>query len=119
MLKLITASQQHLTLAAIYERLQQGHLGIGLITIYRTLGIPAELRVCCDVNTESSSRSYFIKRVPERHHHLICSACGATTDFTTCDLKRLEQRLSRKIDFKMDDTFLDLPAAARSARGQP
>ena len=106
MLKLITTSQKHLTPAAIYERLQQEHPGIGLVTIYRTLGILAELGVICEINTESSSRSYLIRRVPEHHHHLICSACGAVTDFTTCDLKRLEQRLSRKTGFKIDDHFL-------------
>ncbi len=106
-LNVINTSQRRLTPAAIYERVQQEHPGIGLVTIYRTLEILAELGVICEVNTEGSSRSYLIRRVPEHHHHLVCSACGTVVDFTTCDIKELEQRLSQETGFKIDDHILE------------
>ena len=106
-LNVIDTSQRRLTPTAIYERVQQEHPGIGLVTIYRTLEILAELGVICEVNAEGSSRSYLIRRVSEHHHHLVCSGCGTVVDFTTCDIKELEQRLSQETGFKIDDHILE------------
>ena len=106
-LKVIATSHEHLTPAAIYKRVQPEHPGIGLVTIYRTLDILAKLGAICEVSTEGSSRSYLLRRASEHHHHLICSGCGAVVDFTTCDLRELEQRLSQKTGFKIEDHLLE------------
>lgn len=106
-LNVIATSHEHLTPAAIYERGQQEQPGIGLVTVYRTLEILAELGVICEVNTEGGSRSYLIRRAPGHHHHLICSGCNTVVDFTTCDLGELEQRLSRKTGFKIEGHLLE------------
>jgi len=106
-LKVIATSYEHLTPAAIYERVQQEHPGIGLVTIYRTLDILAELGGICEVNVEGSSQSYLIRRSSEHHHHLICSGCNTVVDFTTRDLRELEQRLSQKTGFKIESHLLE------------
>lgn len=106
-LNVIATSQEHLTPAAIYNRAKQEHPSIGLVTIYRTLDILAELGAICEVNPEGSSRSYLIRKASEHHHHLICSDCGAVVDFTACDLDELEQRLSRKTGFKIEGHLLE------------
>jgi Fur family ferric uptake transcriptional regulator len=106
-LNVIVTSQEHLTPTAIHEKVQQEHPGIGLVTIYRTLGIFSKLGVICKVNPEGSSQSYLIRRASEHHHHLICSVCGTVVEFTTCDLGELEQRLSRETGFKIEGHLLE------------
>ena len=104
----IAHSQTHLTPAEIYKTVRQEHPGIGLVTIYRTLEILANLSVICEVNTEGSSRSYLIRRTSGHHHHLICSGCNTVVDFSTCDLRELEERLSRETGFEVEGHLLEL-----------
>jgi Fur family ferric uptake transcriptional regulator len=106
-LNVIAHSHDHLTPAEIHERVHQEHPNIGLVTIYRTLGILAELELICEVHAGGSCRSYLLRRPSEHHHHLICSQCGAVVDFTNCDLGELEQRLSRETGFEIESHLLE------------
>ena len=106
-LTVIATSHEHLTPAEIYARVKQEHPGVGLVTIYRTLDILTELRAICEVNPEYNARSYFIRKTSGHHHHLVCSECGAVV-FITCDLRELEQRLSRETGFEVEGHFLEL-----------
>ena len=80
-LGVIALSREHLTPAAIYEKVHQEYPGIGLVTIYRTLEILTELGFVCEVHAGGNCRSYLVRRPAEHHHHLICSDCGAVVDF--------------------------------------
>jgi len=106
-LKVIAHSHDHLTPAAIHDRVRQEHPDIGLVTIYRTLDILTELELICEVHVESNRRSYLMRRPSEHHHHLVCSGCGVVVDFTDCDLNELEHRLSRQTGFKIEDHLLE------------
>ena len=103
----ITLSHEHLTPAAIYQKVHQQYPGIGRVTIYRTLDILAELGLICEVHAEGSCRSYLLRRPYEHHHHLLCSDCGAVVDFTDCDLNELAHNLSRKTGFNIDGHLLE------------
>jgi Fur family ferric uptake transcriptional regulator len=102
----IAASQDHLTPAAIYQRVHQDHPTIGLTTVYRTLEILAKLELICELHAGGSCRSYTIG-APEHHHHLICSNCGAVVDFSGYYLSQLEQRLSRETGFEIEGHLLE------------
>ncbi len=106
-LSTITTSREHLTPSAIYERVQQEHPGIGLVTIYRTLDILTELGAICEVNPEASSRCYSIRREAGHHHHLVCSDCGTVVDFVGRHLTELEERLTRETGFKIQGHLLE------------
>ena len=103
----ITHSHEHLTPAAIHERVCREHPGIGLVTIYRTLEILTRLGLICEMHVGGSCRSYLMRRPSEHHHHLICSDCGKVIDFTECDLSELEQRLSKETGFKIKGHLLE------------
>ena len=100
-LNVIALSHDHLTPAAIYEKACQEHRSIGLVTIYRTLDILAQLGLICEVHSGDNCRSYLMRRPSAHHHHLICSDCGTVVDFTSCDLSELEQRLSQETGFEL------------------
>ena len=115
-LNVIGRSREHLTPAAIYEMVRQELPGIGLVTIYRTLEILAELGLICEVHTGGNCRSYLMRRPSEHHHHLICSDCGTVVDFTDCDLSRLEQRLHRETGFKIENHLLEFAGQCQNCQ---
>ena len=105
-IRTIASTQDHLTPAAIYEKVHQDHPSIGLVTIYRTLNILAKLELICELHAGGSCHSYTIG-ASGHHHHLICSNCGEVIDFTGYDLAELEQKLSRETGFEIEDHLLE------------
>ena len=106
-LNTICLSHEHLTPAAIYEKVHHGYPGIGLVTIYRTLDILTELGLLCEVHSGGNCRSYLMRRPEGHHHHLICSECGSVVDFEDCNLSRLERRLSDETGFEIQSHLLE------------
>ena len=106
-LDVIAHSQEHLTPGELYEKVRQEHPGVGLVTIYRTIGILANLGLICQVHVPGDSFSYMMRRPEEHHHHLVCSQCGKVADFTDCDLTGLEDRLSQGTGFEIQSHLLE------------
>jgi len=102
----IATTQDHLTPAAIYEKVRLDYPSIGLVTIYRTLDILVKLELICELHAGGSCHSYTIS-TPEHHHHLICSDCGEVIDFTGYDLTQLEQKLFRETGFEIEGHLLE------------
>jgi len=109
-------SHEHLTPAAIYERVHHGHPSIGLVTIYRTIEILEGLGLICETHVGGSCRSYLIRRPSEHHHHLICSDCGRVVDFTDCNLDKLESRLTKETRFKINGHLLEFLGQCRECK---
>jgi Fur family transcriptional regulator, ferric uptake regulator len=109
----IMVSHEHQTPAAIHERVKTAHPGIGLVTIYRTLEILAELGLICETHAGHSCRSYLMRESSGHHHHLICSDCGKVEIFTDCDLDELENKLMEKSGFKIDSHLLEFLGQCR------
>ena len=109
----IARTREHLTPSAIYERVHRKYPSIGLVTVYRTIDILAELGLICETHAGGSCRSYLMRRPSGHHHHLICSDCGKVVDFTDCDLKELERRLTKETDFKINGHLLEFLGQCR------
>jgi len=114
-IRAITSSQDHLTPAAIYEKVRDEQPDIGLATIYRTIEILSHLGLICELHAGGTCRSYTIS-VPQHHHHLICSSCGKVVDFTRHDLGKLEQRLSRESGFRIDSHLLEFTGLCQACQ---
>ena len=109
----IIGSDEHMTPNAIHEKVHQEHPSVGLVTIYRTLEVLAELGLICETHAGGSCRSYLMRRPAEHHHHLICSDCGKVIDFTDCGLAELEQRLIATTKFKISGHLLEFLGQCR------
>ena len=118
-LKIIAASQNHLNPAEIYDRVKHEYPRIGIVTVYRTLGILARLGLICEVHTSGNSRSYLMRRPAQHHHHLICSSCGVVVDFTECELDGLEERLSQRTGFEVEEHLLEFFGQCRDCQKAP
>jgi Fur family ferric uptake transcriptional regulator len=102
----IASSPDHLTPAALHNKIQQERPNIGLVTIYRTLEILTKLGLICELHAGGSCRSY-TAAAPGHHHHLICAQCGEVIDFSGYDISSLEERLCRETGFEIEGHLLE------------
>ena len=105
-MRILTASPEHLTPAAIYARVVRRNPRFSLVTVYRTLNILAELGLVCEVRTGANSKSY-VAGNQEHHGHLICNKCGRVVDFTGHSLEDLEKKLGDEFGYRISDHRLD------------
>ncbi len=113
--KIVTSTRDRLTTATIYKKLHRTHPGIGLVTIYRTLEVLAELGLVCELFAGDKCRSY-TTGTSQHHHHLICSGCGTVVDFPGHYLENLEKNLSRESGFRIDEHLLEFIGVCRSCQ---
>jgi Fur family ferric uptake transcriptional regulator len=106
-LKIIAASNDHLTPEAIHQTASLNNPTLGLVTVYRTLELLDELNLVCRLHAPDGCRGYMMRRPTEHHHHLICSQCGRVVDFTDCTLSNLEQRLSKETRYDINGHLLE------------
>jgi Fur family ferric uptake transcriptional regulator len=112
----ITRNHSHLTPAAVYEQTIKRYPGIGLVTIYRTLDLLAQMGFICEVHSHGSCRSYMMRRSSGHHHHLLCSDCQRVIDFTDCNLKQIEETIARKEDFEIDSHLIEFVGRCHDCR---
>lgn len=116
-LRAVAATHAILTPTDIHERAREEDPAIGLVTVYRTLGILSDLGLICHVHREGKSQGYTLAPFGH-HHHMLCSGCGAVQDFIGCDLSELEERLSRETGFEIQGHLLQFNGRCQLCQAQ-
>ena len=77
---------EHVHLAAdeVFERARASLPEVSLATVYNTLNELVELGELLEI-THADGRRRFDPNVEERHHHLVCVACGQMLDVQVDD----------------------------------
>ena len=73
------AAEQHQSLEGIRARCP----GVGMVTVYRTLGLLSGLGLVRRLDLGAGPR---YELAEDHHHHLICEGCGGITEFEPCPL---------------------------------
>jgi len=115
----ITASRQavmqvlmkaHISLSPqeILEQAQAIHQKLGLVTVYRTLNLLAELNMVRRVHRENGCHGYLLTS-PGHRHALICQGCGRAVEFPgEDDLHPLIKRVEVGTGYRVDDHLFQL-----------
>jgi len=106
-LRVLNASDTHLTPGEVHERVKKSNPKFSLVTVYRTLKILTGLGLVCEVLTGNNSKSY-VAAGPEVKGHLICQGCGKFMDVTDCDLDDVIQTASSASGYVINNHRLDL-----------
>jgi len=106
-MRILNASNTHLTSGEVYDRVKKRYPRYSLVTVYRTLNILAELGLICEIRTRANSKSY-VAGNPATHGHLICTSCGKVIDFEDYDIGELLKELSAASGYAIEDHRLDL-----------
>ena len=73
------AAEQHQSLEGIRARCP----GVGMVTVYRTLGLLSGLGLVRRLDLGSGPR---YELAEDHHHHLVCEGCGQIREFEQCPL---------------------------------
>ncbi|MDP9374881.1 MAG: transcriptional repressor [Chloroflexota bacterium] len=94
------------TATQIHERLRAR--GVALASVYRTLELLAELGLA-ERRAEAGGEASFLYCSPRRHHHVICTGCGAVReiDAAPCPGDELARAVERETDFRIERHVLD------------
>lgn len=92
--------------------------GVGRATVFRTVKLLQELDVLCRLPLGDGGVRYQLSQ-SEHHHHLICSTCGAVSEFSDPELDSLIRGNASRAGFRLDGHSLELYGLCRdcAARG--
>jgi Fur family ferric uptake transcriptional regulator len=92
----------------VFERGGAIHPKLGLVTVYRTLNLLAELNMVRRVHREDGCHGY-LPASPGHRHALICLDCGRAVEFPGGDdLHVLIERVEAGTGYRVDDHLLQL-----------
>ena len=93
---------------SIYQRSLDENEDIGLVSVYRTLELLAQLSLVRRVHGRDDCHGYVLAS-PGHHHHLVCRECEKAIEFTGGDdLAALLNRIQLETGFKVDGHLLQL-----------
>jgi Fur family ferric uptake transcriptional regulator len=114
-LDVLSQADEHLSAEDIYMKIHPIHPGIGLTSIYRTLGILVNIGMVHKFDFGHGRARYELAEHPGgrgHHHHLVCTGCGRVIDYTdfideeVALLKKTEEGLSKKYNFRIDSHLI-------------
>ncbi len=107
-LALLERTHQPLSASEIFAQLQEDHVVIDLVTVYRTVNVLKELGlvVQLDLFQEGQSR-YELKEGRKHHHHIRCQTCGKIVDLLLCPLKKITKLIEERTQFIVGDHTLE------------
>ena len=102
---LVQCSGQHVSTEELFNIVKAEHPEIGLATVYRTMILLDKLGLVHKLDFDDGFSRYELVRPNEahRHHHLICSSCGAVSEVEEDLLDSLEEQILKKNDFLVKD----------------
>jgi Fe2+ or Zn2+ uptake regulation protein len=92
---------------------------IGLVTVYRTLDILAEMGLVRKVHLADGCHSYALTE-KAHGHHIICEACQQVVEFDGCDLSAVLDSVEQQTGYQVKQHWLELfgvcPACRQKAQ---
>jgi len=78
-----------------------------LATIYRNLLLMESLGIITSVDLGEGFKRYEINRPESHRHHIICRSCGKIENIEECGVQDMENRIFKKIGFKIEKHRLE------------
>ena len=102
----------------VLERGRVLHPELGLVTVYRTLDLFAELGLTRRVHREDGCSSCMPSSAGH-HHALLCTGCGAAVEFPcTDDIADLVAKVESATDFEVHSHLLQLSGVCSECRAE-
>jgi len=92
---------RHVTATAVLEEVRRSYPYVDASTVYRTLNSAAQLSLVSETDMGAGDTQFeWIGK--DRHHHLICRACGRTSSLDNSYLDGLATALYDELSFRAD-----------------
>ena len=102
-------SDEHLTPEALHKKIQEQYpdLNTGIATIYRTLGLLESEEIVTSLSFGAQGKKYELG-AKEHHDHMICTECGAITEFVDEEIEKRQHIIAEKHGFLMKDHSMQI-----------
>jgi Fur family transcriptional regulator, ferric uptake regulator len=92
-------TRDHLSTDELFRLVKKRDAKIGFTTVYRTLKLLAECGLASAVPFPDGTARYEHQFNRRSHHHMVCSECGASVEFFSPEVGKLEEEIARKYHF--------------------
>lgn len=89
-------TRDHLSTDELFRLVRKKDERIGFTTVYRTLKLLAECGLASEVAFNDGIARYEHQYNRRNHHHMVCTECGASVEFFSNDIERIELEIGRK-----------------------
>lgn len=107
LIKYILNRQGHWTVQQLATDATKAVKGVGIATVYRTVGLLQKQGVVNETRIGAQSTRYEVQ--PEHHHdHLTCVDCGKIFEFENEEIEALQELVAKRLGFKLKDHRMEL-----------
>ncbi len=101
-------SATHLSTEELYLKIRRKHPNIGYATVHRTLKLFTECGLAEERNFGDGQIRYEWTGDKSHHDHLVCTSCGAISEFEDSRIEQLQQDIAARYGFVMTSHRHDL-----------
>jgi Fur family ferric uptake transcriptional regulator len=95
-LRTFLETHDHLSTEELHHLVQRSDPRIGFTTVYRTLKLLAECGLASEVEFHDGITRYERQYNRRSHHHMVCTECGASVEFFSPEIEKVEKEIGRK-----------------------
>lgn len=102
-------ADEHLTPEMLHKLIQEHYpdLKTGIATIYRTLGLLESEEIVTSLSFGAQGKKYELG-AKEHHDHMICTECGAITEFVDEAIEKRQRIIADAHGFSMTDHSMQI-----------
>ena len=115
-LECFLSSDHHMSTEDLYLNARAKHPTIGFATVYRTLKLFAESGIAREIHFGDGQTRYEHVEEGEHHDHMICTRCGAVTEFENESIERLQAEVAEQFGFEVEKHKLELYGICQKCR---
>ncbi len=105
--RVLSDSQDHPDVEALYQRAAEIDSNISIATVYRTVRLLEEAGII-ERHEFGDGRARYEETTAEHHDHLIDMRSGKVIEFTSPEIEKLQQEICRKLGYQLVDHRLEL-----------
>ena len=102
------SSERHMSIEELYLKLRARHPNIGYATVYRTLKLFSEAGIAREIQFGDGQTRYEHVAEGEHHDHLVCTRCGAITEFRNDTIEQLQDDIAKSYGFIIETHKMEL-----------
>lgn len=99
-LRTFLETREHLSVDGLYQLVKRHDSRIGFTTVYRTLKLFSESGLASVVDFHDGTARYEHQYNRRSHHHMICTKCGESVEFSLPEIEELEKKIGRRYKYK-------------------
>ncbi len=108
-LETLYTSDEHLTPESLHQLIKEKfpELKTGIATVYRTLALLEDSDMVTSLSFGTQGKKYELG-AKEHHDHMICTECGAITEFVDASIEERQHKIAEAFGFKMHDHSMQI-----------